>query len=118
MEPRFNDTFSRNNLPRIKDGAYVINPDDLNSKTTHWVSLFIDKNSSGYFDSSGNEYIPLELLNKIIDKSITHNTFRIQDNESIICGFYCIAFIEYMLVGNILLDYTNLLTNLFVIFNP
>ena len=42
------------------------------------------------------------------NKSITHNIFRIQDSESIICGFYCIAFIEYMLAGKTLLDYTNL----------
>ena len=34
--------------------------------------------------------------------------FRIQDNESIMRGFYCIAFIEYMLAGKTLLDYTNL----------
>ena len=27
---------------------------------------------------------------------------------SIMCGFYCIAFIEYMLSGKTLLDYTNL----------
>ena len=40
-----------------------------------------------------------EVLNKIRDKSITHNIFRIQDNDSIMCGFYCIAFIEYMLPG-------------------
>ena len=29
-------------------------------------------------------------------------------NNSIMCGFYCIAFIEYMLAGKPLLDYTNL----------
>ena len=51
-----------------------------------------------YFDSFGLEYIPLEVLNNIRNKSITHNIFRIQDNESIMCGFYCIAFIEYMLI--------------------
>ena len=47
-----------------------------------------------YFDSFGIEYVSQEILNKIKDKSITHNIFRIQDNESIICGFYCIAFVE------------------------
>ena len=31
-----------------------------------------------------------------------------QDNEYIMCGFYCIAFIEYILAGKTLLDYTNL----------
>ena len=61
-----------------------------------------------YFDSFGIENILQEALNKIRDKSITHNIFRIQDNESIMCGFYCIAFIEYMLAGKTLLDYTNL----------
>ena len=72
------------------------------------VSLFIDKNTTVYFDSVGIEYIPQEVLNKIKDKSITHNIFRIQDNDSIMCGFYCIAFIEYILAGKTLLDYTNL----------
>ena len=61
-----------------------------------------------YFDSFGTEYIPQDLLNKIKDTSITHNTFRMQDNESIMCGFYFIAFAEYMLAGNTFLDYTNL----------
>ena len=31
-----------------------------------------------------------------------------QDNESIMSGFYCIDFIEYMLAGKTLLEYTNL----------
>ena len=70
--------------------------------------MFIDKNTAVYFDSSGIEYISEEVLNKIKDKSITHNIFRVQDNESIMCGFYCIAFKEYMLAGKSLLDYTNL----------
>ena len=76
------------------------------SKGTHSVSLFIDRNTSVYFDSFGIEYSPQEVLNKIKDNSITHNIFRIQGNESIMCGFYCIVFIEYMLAGKILLDYT------------
>ena len=77
-------------------------------KEKHWVSLFIDKNIVMYFDSFGIEYIPQEVLNKIRDKSVTDNIFRVQDNECIICGFYCIAFIEYMLAGKTLLDCTNL----------
>ena len=76
--------FSRNNLTGIKDRTYVINLNDKNSKRAHWVSLFIDRNLAIYSDSFGTEYIPLEVFNKIKDKSITHNTFRIQDNESIV----------------------------------
>ena len=81
---------------------------DKNSKETHRVSLFFHKNVAIYFDSFGIEYIPQEVLNKIRDESITHNIFRIQDNESIMRGIYCIAFIEYMLAGKTLLDDTNL----------
>ena len=67
-----------------------------------------DKNKAIYFDSFGIEYIPQEVLNKIKDKSIAHKIFRIQENESTMCGFYCIAFIENMLAGKNLLDYTKL----------
>ena len=38
----------------------------------------------------------------------THNIFRIQPDGSVLCGFYYIAFIEYMIAGKTLLDYTNL----------
>ena len=38
------------------------------------------------------------------DKSVTHNIFRIQDNDSIMCWLYW----EYMLSGKTLLNYTNL----------
>ena len=54
------------------------------------------------------ENIPQEVLNKIKDRSITHNIFRIQDNEFIMCWFHCITFIEYMFAGKTLLVYTNL----------
>ena len=81
--------FSRNNVPITKDGVYVINLDDQNSKGTRWISLFINKNLAIYFDSFGIEYIPQEVLNKVRDKPITHNIFRIQDKEYIMCGFYC-----------------------------
>ena len=70
------------------------------------INYFINRNSFGI------EYIPLEVLNKIKDKSITQNIFRMQDNDSVMCGFYCISFIEYMLVGKILLDLFNFI-NLF-----
>ena len=49
------------------------------SKGAHWVSLFIDRNLAVYFDSSGEKYIPQEVLNKIQNKLITHNIFKIQN---------------------------------------
>ena len=86
----------------------MINLSDKNSKGTYRTSLFIDRNLAVYFDCFGIEYIPQEVLNKIKNKSITHKIFRIQDNASIMCGFYCIAFAEYMLAGKTLSDYNNL----------
>ena len=71
-----------------------MNFDDNQSKGTYWVSLFIDRNTSMYFDSLGIEYIPLELLYRIKVKSITHNIFRIQSDDFIISRFFCIGFKE------------------------
>ena len=82
----------------------MVHLDDKKGKIRHCVLLFIDKNTAVYFDSFEIEYILQELLNKISEKSITHNIFRIQENDTIICGFYCI---EHMLAGKTILDYTN-----------
>ena len=109
-ESRFNGVFLRENLSRIKDSAYVINLGDKQSKGTHWVSIFIDRNTNVLFDFGiiREEYISQEVLSKIKDKSIAHNIFRIQSDDSITCGFYCITFIEHIISGKTLLDYTNL----------
>ena len=56
----------------------------------------MDTNTAVYLYSFGIQYISQEVLSKIKDKSMTHNIFKIQSDDSIICGFYCIAFIEYM----------------------
>ena len=115
-EPRFNDVYSRNNLPnKIKKGAYVINLDEYENTGTHWVALFVKANKVIYFDSFRIEHIPKE-INKFIKKSsslkrtarIKSNIFRIQAYDSIMCGYFCIEFINYMLKGKTLLDYTNL----------
>ena len=34
-EPKFNGVYSRNNLPKIKDGAYVINLDQFKAIGAH-----------------------------------------------------------------------------------
>ena len=108
-EPRFNGVYSRDNLPEItKKGAYVINLDEYENTGTHWIALFITTNEFIYFDSFGIEHIPKE-INKFIgsNKKIKANIFRIQVYDSIMCGYFCIEFINYMLKGKTLLDYTN-----------
>ena len=58
-EPRFNGVFSRDNLPTINDGAYVINLDEYSDIGTHWVALYVNNNNNvTYFDSFGVEHIP------------------------------------------------------------
>ena len=116
-EPRFNAVYSRNNLPnKIKKGAYVINLDEYENTGTHWVSLSVKTNEAIYFDIFGVEYIPKE-INKFINsdmtklsslKRIKSNIFRIQAYNSIMCGYFCMEFINYMLKGKTVLDYTNL----------
>ena len=56
-EPRFNGVYSRDNLPKIKDGAYVINLDEYFDIGTHWVALYVQNNDVTYFDLFGVEHI-------------------------------------------------------------
>ena len=107
-EPRFNGVFSRDNLPKIKDGAYVINLDEYSDIGTHWVALYVHNNNVTYFDSFGVEHIPKEIRTFINNKNIKTNIFRIQAYDSIMCGYFCIGFIDFMLAGKKLTDYTNL----------
>ena len=107
-ELRFNGVYSRNNLPiKIKKRAYLINLDEYENTGTHWVSLFVKPKYTVYFDSFGIEHIPKE-INKSINNDIKSNIFRIQAYDSIMCGYFCIDVINYMLKGKTLLDYTNL----------
>ena len=57
-EPKSNDVYSKNNLPKIKDRPYVINLDEYESIGTHWIALYVNGNNIIYFDSFGIEHIP------------------------------------------------------------
>ena len=64
-EPKFNGVYSRNNLTKIKDGAYVINLDEYESIGTLWIALYVNAENVTYFDSFGVEHIPKD-IRKII----------------------------------------------------
>ena len=99
-KPRFNGVYSRNNLPnKLKKGAYVINLDEYENTGTHWIALFVKTNEVIYFGSFGIEHIPKEINKFIGNKNIISNIFRIQAYDSIMCGYYGIEFINYMLKG-------------------
>ena len=57
-ESRFNGVYSRDNLTKIKDGAYIINLDEYSDIGTHWVALYVQNINFTYFDSFGVEHIP------------------------------------------------------------
>ena len=104
-ETKFNSVYSRDNLPnKIKDGSCVINLDEYFDIRTNWVALYVT-----YFVSFGVEHIPKEIT-KLINGSlsITTNIFRIQAYDSIMCRYFCIGFINFMLAGKTLTDFTNL----------
>ena len=108
-EPRFNDVFSRNNLlKKIKVGAYVINLYEYADIGTHWIALFCNRNEIVYFDSFGVEHVPEEIKEFIGNKNIKANIFWVQANDSVMCGYFCIGFIDFMLAGKKLTDYTSL----------
>ena len=106
-----NGVYSRYNLSKIKDGAHVINLDDYKSIRTHWVALYVNTNNKVYFDSFGFENIPKEIKKFIENKHIMTNVYTIQAYDSIMYEYFCIGFIDFMLKGKSLLNYTNLFSS-------
>ena len=52
-ESKLDGVYSRNNLPKIKDGVYIINTDEYESIKTHWTAWYEHGNIIMYFDSFG-----------------------------------------------------------------
>ena len=70
--------------------------------------MYVNAKNVTYFDSFGVEHIPKEIKKFIGNKNIITNIYGIQAYDSIMCGYFCIGFIDFMLKGKSLLDYTNL----------
>ena len=104
---RFNGVFSRDSLHEIKDGSYKINLDEYSDTGTHWVALHVNNAEVAYFDSFGVEHIPKEIKTYINNKNIKTNIFRIQAYDSVMCGYFCTGFIDFMFKGKTLTEYTN-----------
>ena len=73
---------------------------------------FVKKLFISTFISFGVEYIPEEVKDFIGNKNIKTNIFRVQEDNSIMCGYFCIGFIDFMLAGKKLTHYTNLFSPL------
>ena len=87
---------------------------------THWVALYVcndspkdvNNNDITYFDSFGVEHIPKKIKkfidNSLHNKNIKANIFRIQAYDSIMCRYFCIGFINLMIAGKTLTNFTDL----------
>ena len=70
--------------------------------------MYTLNNDTIFFDSFGVERISKEITHFIGNKNIETNINRAQANNSIMCGYFCIGFIDFMLAGKTLIDYTSL----------
>ena len=108
-EPRFNGVYYKDNLPdKIKDGAYVINLNEYSDIGTYWIALYVNNKTATYIDSFGIEYIPTEIIKFVNNKNIITNIYGVQNYDSVMCGYFCIGFINYMFKGKSLTDFANL----------
>ena len=73
--------------------------------------MYVRYNNVTYFNSFGVEHIPKEIKTFISNKNIKKNIFRMQAYNSIMCGYFCISFIDFMLARKTLTEYTNLFSS-------
>ena len=70
--------------------------------------MYVNNNNVNYFDSSGVELIPKEIKKFIGNKDVVTNIYRLQTCDSIMREYFRIGFIDFILKGKSLLEYTNL----------
>ena len=90
-KPKFNFAYSKNDLRKIKDGAFITNLDEYESIGINWVALYVNGDKETYFDNFWVEYIPKEIEKYIDNKNIIKNIYRIEAYSSITCRCFCIG---------------------------
>ena len=93
------NVYSIDSLSKTKDWVCVINLDEYSDIGIHQIALYILNNDVTYFDSFVVEHIAKEIKRFIDNKNTQTNILRIQAYGSIICGYFCIGFIDFMLAG-------------------
>ena len=110
----FNGVYSRNNLrKKIKDRAYVKNLDEYADLGENCLTLFCNKSEAAYLDRFGVEHVFEEIKEFVGNENVIANIFQVQASNSIICGYACIGFIDFMLAGTKLTD----LMSIFSLYN-
>ena len=99
-ESRFNGVYSRNNLPKKNKGWGIRDkPWWITDVGTYWIALFCNRNEIVYFDIFGVEPVPEEIKEFVGNENIIANIFWVQANNSVLCGNFCIGFINFMFAG-------------------
>ena len=70
--------------------------------------MYVINNDVTYFDSFGVEHVPKEIRTFIDNKNIKTKFFIMQAYDSIMCEYFCIGFIDFMLAGKTLTEFANL----------
>ena len=91
---KFNGVYWRNNLLKIKDGAYVINFHEYESIRTNWIALYVNANNIVFFNSFRVEHILKEIKKFKGNRNIITKIYRIQAYNSIMYGYYYIGIID------------------------
>ena len=86
----------------------LINLDEYTDVGTHWITLYVKINEFIYFDSFGAEHVAKEIKRFIGHKNTKTNIFRIQADNSVMCGYFYIGFIDLMFAERSFIDFTSL----------
>ena len=81
----------------MKDETYKVNLDEYEQIGNYWILLYVNIENVIYCDSFGVEHIPKEIRKFIGSKNIITNIYKLQAYDSIIWGYFCIVFINFVL---------------------
>ena len=70
--------------------------------------MYVNAKNATYFDSFAVEHVSKEIRKFIENKNVKTNVYKIQTYDTIMCGYFCFEFINFMLKFKSLLEYTNL----------
>jgi len=102
--PGYKGAFCKDVLPKSfsENSSVVINlQDSIDGGGTHWVCCY----GNEYFDSFG--VAPPDIVKKYLEKkhsNILFNTSKLQQDDSVLCGYYCCYYISERAKGREALD--------------
>ena len=92
----------------MNNRGWAINFDEYSDDGTHWIALFYSRTEIVYFDTFDIEHVTEEVTDFIGNKNIIANIFWVHVNNSVMCGYFYIGFMDFMLARKKLTDITSL----------